>query len=516
MRGPSVRNLACLAVVLLIALALRLWGLAYDLPYVYHPDEPGLASMSLRILQTGDLNPRFFHYPSLFFYINAAAYLPYYFVGRYAGAFQTPTDILHPYGPAMAVTRAPMPTMMLYARAITVLFGVGTVGLTHLAGKRLTGSTSVSLLAALFVAVLPPNVAHSRYVTPDTFVTFFALAAFVSAAWLLKGRGLMPTYVLAGALVGLTASTKYNGGLVILPLVTAHMMRARQKALADPKLLVAILAAGLGFVVATPYALLDHQLFLRDLNFDRQHYSQGHAGMEGNTLRWYITYMSKTAVPVYALAIAESIRGFWVRSKESILISVFPLTYFAFISSFTVRNDRTLLPSTPFLALLAAVLLVHLFQTARRLALRNQCVTGLVLASVLVSLAVAVPLSATVREAVRLSVVDSRETARLWISVNLPVGSQIAIEAYSPFVEPTVHVVRGFNSIIDQEPEWYVENGFEYLVFSEGMYGRYYREPGRYAAEIARYDLFFAEFPLVKKFDDGGFEVRIHATRRCQ
>lgn len=65
MRGSSARNVACLTVVLLIALVLRLWGLAYDLRYVYHPDEPGLASISLRILQTGDLNPRFFHYPSL-------------------------------------------------------------------------------------------------------------------------------------------------------------------------------------------------------------------------------------------------------------------------------------------------------------------------------------------------------------------------------------------------------------------------------------------------------------------
>jgi hypothetical protein len=64
--------------------------------------------------------------------------------------------------------------------------------------------------------------------------------------------------------------------------------------------------------------------------------------------------------------------------------------------------------------------------------------------------------------------------------------------------------------MIYHAPEWYVEKGFEYLVFSEGMYGRFYREPQRYRGEVAQYDSFFSRFPLVKTFDDSGLEVRIY------
>jgi 4-amino-4-deoxy-L-arabinose transferase-like glycosyltransferase len=64
------RYMVFLAIVLLIAFSLRTWGINYDLPYIFHPDEPFSMGIILNIFRSGNLNPHFYDYPSLFFYIE--------------------------------------------------------------------------------------------------------------------------------------------------------------------------------------------------------------------------------------------------------------------------------------------------------------------------------------------------------------------------------------------------------------------------------------------------------------
>ena len=60
--------------VLMIGIALRGYTLGYDLPYIYHPDEPVNVDITQQVFKSGDLNPHFFVYPSLLYYVNDAAY----------------------------------------------------------------------------------------------------------------------------------------------------------------------------------------------------------------------------------------------------------------------------------------------------------------------------------------------------------------------------------------------------------------------------------------------------------
>ncbi len=73
--------------------------------------------------------------------------------------------------------------------------------------------------------------------------------------------------------------------------------------------------------------------------------------------------------------------------------------------------------------------------------------------------------------------------------------------------------MHGFGRMIDHKPEWYIDQGFDYLVFSEGMYGRFYREPERYRSEISQYESLFSRFDLVKVFNDGGYEIRVYKIK---
>ena len=173
---PSFATAAFVA-ALLVGAVLRVATLGYDLPFIYHPDEPVNVDITQQVFKSRDLNPHSFVYPSLLYYVNDAAYCAFYAVGRLAGTLETRDDIAPLQKLAMGVTKAPQPNLILLSRAITVAFGLGTVALTWLLGVRLLGDPGAAAIASLLVAVGQTNVELSRYITPDTLMTFFAVSS---------------------------------------------------------------------------------------------------------------------------------------------------------------------------------------------------------------------------------------------------------------------------------------------------------------------------------------------------
>ncbi|HKP54905.1 MAG TPA: glycosyltransferase family 39 protein [Chloroflexia bacterium] len=501
--------------IALLALAVRVWSLPFGLPYLYHPDEPMYVSIAQDMFRSGDWNPHSFVFPSLFFDINALAYFPFYLLGSIIGVFHSPDDIASPAMLMLGVGISPTPSTFLLGRSVSLLFGLGAVVLVFLVGKRLTGSMMVGLLGALLMAISPGNVQHSRYITPDVIQVFFILLAFWGAVLVFQ-RGKWRDYILAGLAVGLAASGKYNGVLIGLSLVGAHFLRLGWRGVREMRLYLALALAPVAFFLTTPYALFDTGTFLADLRSEAQHYSTGHIGMDGDTVKWYLDYLWVTGGPIGLLALAEVGRGIYLRLKPIILLSIFPVAYFIFINSFPVRNDRTALPLTPFMYLLASSLLVmlarkllrHTFQQRVRMAAAFGVAT-------LAALSIAYPAVATVQTTNSfLGRVESRELARMWIEENVPDGSTVAIESYSPYVDPKRYAVQGYTLLTVHTAEWYVTNGVDYLVFSEGEYGRFYAEPERYPDAVARYNALFNAFESVKTVSVEGYDVRIYMVNR--
>lgn len=506
---------AWLGVILLVALALRLWGINFGLPYFYHPDEARYIISAQQLFKTHSLDPASLPdiaSSSLVYVVNALAYVPYYVVGRLAGVFHSPGDVPYPQMLGMGVGYVSMPTVVLLGRLVTLLFGLGNVVLVYWIGRRLFPGAAVGLLAALMLALSPSNVTNSRYVTPDTFVVFFVLAAFLGGVYIWQ-RGGVPAYVLTGAALGCLASAKISGGLVLLPVLTAHYYRRRWHGFLDLNLVWLGLAGLAAFVLTTPYVFGNAADVLGDILTEGRHYAGGHPGMEGDSLAFYLANAWQTLGLLALFAVAEIGRGVITRSKEIMLLAIFPVASFVFISSFITRNDRTFLPLTPFLFLLAASFLVWLFARARSLHASPARVAATAAVALLGLVALLMPLPQTTAEAARLTAVDSRETARVWLEQSLPPGSSIAVESYAPYVDPARFKVEWIFKMIDHDPQWYVDHGFDYLVFSAGMFGRYYDDPQRYAQEVAAYDQLFARFPLVKQFTDGGYDVRVYQTR---
>ena len=486
--------LLLLCLILVIAAFVRLWGVNYGLPYIYHADEPRNIRISHNIFKTGDLNPHAFAYGSLFFYSNALVLIPYYISGRVFGVFTSRTDILSPVSLVQGATKSLLPSTVLLGRILTIIFSLGTVLLTFLIGKQLTGKASVGLFASFIMAISPSNVFNSRFITTDTLVVFFVALSFFFIV-LIYQQGRMRYYIIAGLCIGLTVSCKYNGGLIILPLIFAYILHNRKQLLKNmDDLYLALQLCGIGFIATTPFALLDWSNFFAEFTREAKHYStQGHIGMDGDSMKWYLNYMWETAGIVYIMAVIEIFRGLYSRSKEIILLSVFPVIYVIFIFGIVVRNDRTFIPVTPFLFVLAASFLINLINNINKLQskiVKDYLTSAAICLSII---CIYQPNTKTIQDMISYTKIDNRELARLWINNNLPSRSKIAIESNTPFINPTKFYLHGISQLMVHEPNWYKDQKFSYIIFNKSIYQRYYKEPERSRAEIATYNNLFKQ-----------------------
>ena len=105
-------------------------------------------------------------------------------------------------------------------RLVTVLFGLGTIGLVFMLRRRL--GTVATLAAGLMLAVSPGAVYLSRYFIHETLFVFFTLGIVVASVKLYDERN--PSYLIpAGASAALLFATKetamISAGVLIIALV---------------------------------------------------------------------------------------------------------------------------------------------------------------------------------------------------------------------------------------------------------------------------------------------------------
>ncbi len=160
-------NAIVLFLILLIGLALRVIGIRFGLPNIYHPDEPAIVGPVRMIMQTGDFNPHWFHWPSFYIYVQLAVASARYFYGVSKGQF-------------VAVAGMAMPHFYPAGRFITALFGVASIYVIFLAGRRLF-NRNTGTIAALLLAVSFLHVKDSHYITVDVPATFFVILSFFFA-----------------------------------------------------------------------------------------------------------------------------------------------------------------------------------------------------------------------------------------------------------------------------------------------------------------------------------------------
>ena len=405
-----------------VGLGLRLVGLAHGLPHVYNPDEVSILSRALG-LGSGDLNPHNFLYPSLFFYVLAAA------TGILAG-MQWALGQVSSLGAFEARFWQDPTTVYLAARLLVAVAGALTVPATYLLAQRV-GGQRVARVAAAFMAVAYVPVRDAHMIKHDVPATLLILVA-VLASWRVWKRGRVLDYLLAGLSAGVAASFHYYGVYALVPLVAAHGLRAglAPGAWLSPRVFLAAAAMLLAFAAGSPYVVLDYTTAMRDIQanrliiVDRAQHVYGPFGSAVPQLGYLLSQAT--------LWIPAAVGGAIALGRASVPLLVwtvsFPLVFFLFISN-TWPFGRTANPLYPFLAVLGAYGIAALARRAGRHA-----------PAVLAILAVAAviqPLALSVRAVYLLRQTDTRTLAREWMHAHVPAGAPVAVEPYSVQLRPT-------------------------------------------------------------------------------
>ncbi|HUN78525.1 MAG TPA: glycosyltransferase family 39 protein [Solirubrobacteraceae bacterium] len=410
---------AGLALVLALALGLRLWGIRQGLPYSYNADEDAhFVPRAIGIFQLG-WNPHYFENPPAYTYLLHLVFAVW--LGGERG-------VVHAF--------ATNPTAVFTtARVTAALLGTAAVWLLYMAGARLF-DRGVALLAAALqaVAFLPVFYAHLAVNDVPTLAPL-TLSLLGTALVLRSGR--LRWYLLAGAGLGLGCAAKYTAGIVLLPLLAAAAANYIADPRQGPRVLLGLLLAGACalacFVAANPYSVLDFHAFAQGI----QHQSSVSAESEGKLgaphesgIFYYLWSFTWGLGWVPALAALGGAVTVWRRERRLgwVLVPA-PLLYLAFMGAEDRYFGRWLLPIFPIVSLLAALFALQCAAFAAR---RGPRPLALGLGAFATLALCGQGLLYSIHSDRVLARADTRNLTRAWLVAHVPAGTPVVVDPSVP------------------------------------------------------------------------------------
>jgi hypothetical protein len=373
-----------LSLILLVAAGVRMWGMTFGLPNSdVRPDEMTVVQNSLGML-FGGLNPRFFNWPSLEFYVVAVPYRIAFEVAHFRGIFHLKFDM---FRDAMA---NPTP-YLLVPRTVSVAAGVLSVWLVYRITRELLDKTT-ALVAAFFLAVAYLHVRDSHFGVTDVPMTAVALCTMVCLNRAISAPTRLRRWAVAGVIAGLTASTKYSGVAVIPVGVIAAMIAGAgenepsSRRDAARRATIFLACALLGFIAGTPYAVLAYPAFLEGVRFESHHLTTGHGIALGYGWIYHLMFTLRygLGVPLLVASIAGMPILAMTSWRKAALVCSFPVLYYLLLGRGTTVFVRYMIPIVPFLCITAAISAMAL---TNRLPRRSRNTRGLIAGAVAVLIA---------------------------------------------------------------------------------------------------------------------------------
>lgn len=491
-----------LAGIVALALWSHLWGIRGDLPWAYESDEGKFAVLAIRMAMLGDPNPHWFGHPgSTFVYPLTALF-------QVANAHEAGLPILQ-VDPGLGARVGGNPDKYFFlGRLIAVFFAVAALPLVYAIGRR-TFDATTGVIAAWLALLSPLALMHAQMLRTDSAGVFFGLLALWLVLRVLEhpGRG---AHVLAGLAIGAAVGTRYFLATLAPVLLCADLVllaRTRARSSQRRDLVISAIAGmdcvGIGFALTTPYFVLDFPTVWHNLGHEMR---EQHLGADGlgftESLVWYVTTALPNVVPRVWLALVLVALGIaaWRRNVAAGLIALSVVIFVVAISTASLHWERWLIQIVPLVAIFTAAALVAIGRAIAG-ALRGSRRTEAIAIAVATLLVSAQPAFSYLSFAAEQAEPSTRIVAREWIAANVPAGSTIAADFYTaPLHDTALRADYHFSLAADGDLEHYRNAGYDYVMVSDAIYGRYQREPRRYPREKAFYDAVFREGRLVKRF----------------
>ena len=356
-----------------------------------HFDEESLVLIPLGFW-SGDLNPHFFNYPTLQFYLVSLLYFAKFALGDSGPLEQFVAFRYFVDGS----------DLLSLARSLSTVMAAATVAATAFLGRLLYGAGG-GLLAALILALMPLSVRFGHLANTDTPAVLWVSLALVFAVRM-RQRGSCADAIAAGLFIGLAGATKYPAALVAAPVAAAALLGDPSRRC--PGLLFAAGAAVLTFCAVSPYVWIDAAAFWNDFaRMGRDHLLPGEVPERPLFFHFRYTLRFGLGLAGAALLCLSLARKPGSLNRDEVVLLVGLGVFAVLLGVAASVFMRYALPLTPIVSVLMAG---PLLRWRRRPAL---------LAAALAVL-LAEPAYASLRTRTLLSGSDTREQAVTWMENN--------------------------------------------------------------------------------------------------
>jgi len=427
---------AVLLIILLIGGVARLWGIDFGLPHTMcRPDESWLLSISFRF-GSGDLNPHFFIYPTLYMYLCFCLYIIYFIFGLISGQFTSVSDLLAIYCLDPSI-------LYIINRCLSAFTGIITIFVVYRIAKSWF-EEKTALVAAFFLSLAFLHVRDSHFAITDITMTLFIMCSFLYIIKCRHSTGIK-NYVFAGIFAGLAASTKYAGIILLGPMALVHIFNmaderpVRWSNLIDRRVVLFCTSMIIAFLAGTPFALLDYPAFLGGLMYDVNHLKEG--GVEALVVleRGWLRH-SKYTLP-YGLGwslFCASLAGIAILMKldvrKALVLCAFPLLYFIPAGRGLYVTVRYMIPLIPFFCLTGAIFVVAACDVLTRKNKNHRLKNSVTV--IVAALVISPSLYSVVQFDRLISQKDNRLIANEWVNKNIPEGTSIYQRGLPPLELP--------------------------------------------------------------------------------
>ena len=343
-----------LILALALAFAFTLQGINWGRVEDWNPDQMALRSLSK------DLEPGNFEKPPFQMYLYRVVVLTWVTLleqivqqqSNYFGAHNATAPAKVNFNQAALVG----------SRFLTLSLFLGSLSLEFAIARRFFGLVAARA-TALLMATSAGFIGANHFLTVDSPMIFWMLLALFFSQRILFSEAL-GNYLLAGLFVGVATATKYNALAVGLAIPVAHFLKSNsiKAALLDRRPVLGVLAVLAGFVLACPYALLDHRKFVSDFMYNytvTPHYG---GQMTGNS---YLDFPERipqivgwpgaafAALAALGALILVALRKLPAASMQGfLLVASIVALYYVKIGAFPRMQTRFVLPIVPLVLLM--------------------------------------------------------------------------------------------------------------------------------------------------------------------
>jgi len=341
-----------------ILLGTGLWGLDFG----FHWDEKKLFFQVGKSLDSLTLLPQQYNYPSFSYWLTLSATIPHLFGAVQKLGYTIPPIRQH----LLIVLESPayllqVRQIFLFLTSLSVLWVYYT---SLVAWKR---HWLEAFVAAAAIGFSWEVAYHSRWIAPDGILMQFSALTLFGVVMAIKNPSKPSWLVVAAIAAGLGTGTKYQGVLLMIPVLTAAYIISRENGgirKLVPITLVILTLFGISYLFSTPGTILDPLRFFRDVVYELQHYQSDHYGQFIQPglphfwliLRYFTQVFFSHFQPIAILFLFLFLLGAYdlinENIAEAIVILSFPVLYLLFFSLQRVFIARNLLVVAPFLAIL--------------------------------------------------------------------------------------------------------------------------------------------------------------------